>query len=315
MITPRLLPACIGLLATIAGLHAQQSAPRRDTGALNVLPVQRNVSMIVGAGGNVAAQVGNDGVLLVDTGAAAQANAVAAAVRTLTGRALHTIVNSQSAADHTGATGALVKLLGGGPQPVRVLAHDNVLVRLQKEGSSTALSLNAVITLPVTGTYDGRRDFFLNGEAVILHHAPAAHTDGDTIVYFRGSDVIAAGDVFTPDRYPAIDVSKGGTIDGEIAALNHILEIAVPARYQEGGTYVIPGHGRLCDEADVVEYRDMLTIVRDRVRSLLAKGMTLEQVKAARPSRDYDTEYSSPNGTDAGAFVEAVYRSLSNGKR
>jgi cyclase len=145
---------------------------------------------------------------------------------------------------------------------------------------------------------------------VMIHHAPAAHTDGDSLVHFRTSDVIAVGDVFNPDRYPVIDLATGGSVQGLIAALNRILEITVPARFQEGGTYVIPGHGRLSDEADVVEYRDMVTIIRDRVQNLIAKGLTWEQVKATRPSRDYDTEYDAAGGATPEAFVEAIYRSL-----
>ncbi len=127
----------------------------------------------------------------------------------------------------------------------------------------------------------------------MLYHTPAAHTDGDSLVLFRGSDVVSVGDLFTPDAYPVIDLANGGSVQGLIAGLNRILEIAVPRTYQEGGTYVIPGHGRLCDEAEVIEYRDMVTIVRDRVQDLIDKGMALEQVKTARPTRDYDTEYGA----------------------
>jgi len=138
-----------------------------------------------------------------------------------------------------------------------------------------------------------------------------AHTDGDTIVYFPRSDVISAGDIFTPGGYPFIDVANGGSVNGEIAALNHILDLAVPGHTQEGGTAVIPGHGRICDEADVVEYRDMVVIVRDRVQDLIKKGMTLEQAQAARPSRDYDAEYvTATSFVKAADFVAAVYRSL-----
>jgi len=144
----------------------------------------------------------------------------------------------------------------------------------------------------------------------VIYHAPRAHTDGDSLVHFRTSDVIAVGDVFSPDRYPVIDLATGGSVQGLIAALNHILEITVPAKFQEGGTYVIPGHGRLCDEADVVEYRDMVTIIRDRVQDLIGKGLTWEQVKAARPSRDYDSEYDGEGGSSPDAFVEAIFRSL-----
>jgi glyoxylase-like metal-dependent hydrolase (beta-lactamase superfamily II) len=199
------------------------------------------------------------------------------------------------------------------------MAHENVLRRLQEGGSGTPsaeLRINAAVTLPVTITYfTPTHDFFFNDEGVVLHHVPGAHTDGDSIVYFRRSDVIVTGDVFTPELYPVIDLQHGGSVNGVIAALNKILEITIPARYQEGGTYVIPGHGRLSDEADVVEYRDMVTIIRDRVQTMIAKKMTLQQVKAARPSRDYDTEYGAMTGFwTSEMFVEAVYRSLTNAK-
>ena len=151
----------------------------------------------------------------------------------------------------------------------------------------------------------------MNGEAIVLYHVAAAHTDGDTLVHFRGSDVVATGDVFNPDIYPVIDIAPGGTVNGTIAALNRVLEITVPAKYQEGGTYVVPGHGRICDEAEVVEYRDMVTIIRDRVADLVKKGLTLDQVKAAKPSRDYDGDYGTTSGLwTTEMFVEAVYRTI-----
>jgi glyoxylase-like metal-dependent hydrolase (beta-lactamase superfamily II) len=311
----------VPIVAAQQGGAARAQAPNLDAVTIRVLPVQRNVSMLVGAGGNITVQTGPDGVILVDTQYEPLAARVAAAVRTLSARPLHTIVNTSLDPDHIGGTGALAKTLGGGPPAVRVMAQANVLLRLQRDaapsGPVARFSLNPAIVVPVTSTYDTpSRDFFYNGEAVFLHHAPAAHTDGDTIVYFRGSDVLSTGDVFTPDRYPVIDLRNGGSVNGEIAALNQILSIAVPGRYQEGGTYIVPGHGRLCDEADVVEYRDMVTIIRDRVRDLIAKKMTLEQVKAARPTRDYDTVYGSNTGPwTTEMFVEAVYRSLADAKR
>jgi cyclase len=125
------------------------------------------------------------------------------------------------------------------------------------------------------------------------------------MVLFRRSDVVSAGDIFTPDRYPVIDIDKGGSVQGLIAALNHLLEITVPERLQDGGTRVIPGHGRICNEADVVEYRDMVTIVRDRIRDMVVKGRSLEQIKAAGPTLDYDPRYGSGE-----PFIEAVYVSL-----
>jgi glyoxylase-like metal-dependent hydrolase (beta-lactamase superfamily II) len=169
----------------------------------------------------------------------------------------------------------------------------------------------AEASLPLSEYFTPTRDFFFNGEAIVLHHVPAAHTDGDSLVFFRGSDVVSVGDLFTPGSYPVIDLQNGGSVQGLIAGLNRILEITVPAKFQEGGTYVIPGHGRLCDEAEVVEYRDMVTIVRDRIQDLIKKGMTLEKVQAARPTRDYDTEYGTNTGFwTTEMFVEAVFRSL-----
>jgi cyclase len=261
-------------------------------------------------------QVGDDGVLLVDAATAAVAPQVMTAIRTLSTKAIHTIINTHVHADHTGGNESLVKQRGtGAAQAVRVIAQqtvqDRMIAAAPAGGSSGGFRLNAVITLPINNTYDTpTKDFFLNGEPVVIYHAPAAHTDGDSLIHFRSSDVIAVGDVFSPDRYPIIDRKTGGSVQGLIAALNHILEITVPARFQEGGTYVIPGHGRLSDEADVVEYRDMVTIIRDRVQDLIGKGLTWEQVKAARPSRDYDTEYDAPGGAPPDAFVEAIYQSL-----
>jgi glyoxylase-like metal-dependent hydrolase (beta-lactamase superfamily II) len=146
----------------------------------------------------------------------------------------------------------------------------------------------------------------------MIHPAAAAHTDGDTIVFFRRSDVISAGDIFVTNGYPIVDLNRGGNIQGVIAGLNKIIELAIPADEQEGGTMVIPGHGRLCDVADVVFYQEMVTIIRNRIQDMINKGMTLEQVKAAKPTMDYDPRYGTNTGfwtTDL--FVEAVYKSLS----
>ena len=153
---------------------------------------------------------------------------------------------------------------------------------------------------------------YFNGEGIQLIHQAAAHTDGDSIVFFCKSDVVSTDDIFVPSSYPIIDLARGGGIQGIIDGLNRLIEITIPAEKQEGGTYVIPGHGRLCDQADVVEYRDMATIIRDRIQNMIRQGMTLEQVKAAKPTRDYDPQYGATTGfwtTDM--FVEAVYKSLS----
>ena len=166
------------------------------------------------------------------------------------------------------------------------------------------------ISQPGDTYFGANKDLYFNGESIQLLHQPAAHTDGDTMVHFRRSDVISAGDILDTDRYPVIDVANGGTLQGVIDGLNRLLDLAIPEHHEEGGTLIIPGHGRICDEFDVLEYRDMVTIIRDRMQDMIGKGMTLEQVKAARPTRDYDPQY----GANADTFVEAGYKSLTQTK-
>ncbi|PWU07901.1 MAG: MBL fold metallo-hydrolase, partial [Terriglobia bacterium] len=153
---------------------------------------------------------------------------------------------------------------------------------------------------------DMKLSHFFNGEGVHIIHESAAHTDGDSLVYFRGSDVISTGDIFVTGGYPNIDLARGGSINGEIEALNQILDLSIAEFRSEGGTMVIPGHGRLCDSADVAYYRDMVTVIRDRIQDMIKRDMTLEQVKASKPTLDYDPRYGSGD-----RFIEAVYRSLS----
>jgi cyclase len=293
---------------------AQPAAPAE----IHVLPVQGNVSMLVGAGGNIAVQVGKDGILLVDTGLAASADKVLAAVKEISNKGtIRYIVNTHFHADHTGANDKVAAagsaIVGGnfagqvgGASGANIVAHENTMNAMSAQKPALPFA-----SMPTDTYFTNSKDLYFNGEAVQLFHIPNAHTDGDTIVFFRRSDVIAAGDIFTPGNYPIIDLAHGGNVQGVVAGLNRIIDLTVPADKQEGGTFVIPGHGRLCDEADVVEYRDMLTIIRDRFQDMIKKGMTLEQVKAAKPTRDYDPLYGATTGfwtTDM--FVEAVYKSL-----
>jgi glyoxylase-like metal-dependent hydrolase (beta-lactamase superfamily II) len=166
-----------------------------------------------------------------------------------------------------------------------------------------------------TETYATRKYELYDGEGIQVIHMPAAHTDGDSIVYFRRSDVISAGDVFSATTYPVIDHRNGGSVEGVIAALNSIIDLTIPRDKQEGGTYVIPGHGRICDEADVVEYRDMVTIIRDRIADLIQQGKTLDATKAAHPTLDYDGRYDAPGGSwTKEQFIEAIYADLTRSK-
>ena len=296
------------LLLVLASGFVWAQAPE-----IQSLQVASNVYMLVGAGGNTTVQVGKDGVLVIDSKSEAAAPNVLAQIRKLSDKPILWLINTHLHADHTAGNEALLKIGATDPQQrPRVVAHENVLNRMvtgSQPRVAEAASLN--------DTYFGaQKDFYFNGEAVILHHMPAAHTDGDSIVHLRRSDVIATGDIFTPERYPIIDRANGGGVDGIIAALNKILELTVPEKYQEGGTFVVPGHGRLCDEADVVEYRDMVTIIRERIADAIKKGQSVEQVKAARLTRDYDTRYGATTGiwtTDM--FVEAVYAGLKGAAR
>jgi glyoxylase-like metal-dependent hydrolase (beta-lactamase superfamily II) len=153
----------------------------------------------------------------------------------------------------------------------------------------------------------------VNGEGIELDHLPNAVTDGDSLVFFRGSDVISTGAVFNSDSYPDIDVDQGGSVQGEIDALIRITDMCFPEYMSQGGTLVIPGHGHLADVADVGYYRDMLIVIRDRIRDMIDKGMTLPQIKAAKPTLDYDPLFGRSSGSTA-KLVEAVYRSLAGKK-
>jgi glyoxylase-like metal-dependent hydrolase (beta-lactamase superfamily II) len=292
----------------IAGPVRPQGAP---AAGLHLYKVQGRVWALVGGASNITVQAGEDGVLLVNTGLEAAAPEVLKAVRTVSDKPIRWIINTSIDASNTGANGALPRLSAAGPGPqARIIAHENILNRMSRAPAAGEAAIPEA-QWPNDEYYQPSKDFAFNGEAVIVYHMPAAHTDGDSIVHFRRSDVISAGGIYTPGRYPVIDREQGGSVQGVIAALNRILEITVPLKYQEGGTYVIPGQGRISDEADVVEYRDMVTIVRDNIQDYIAKGMSLEQVKAARPTREYDPEYTRSGGPSADAFIEAVYSTLS----
>jgi glyoxylase-like metal-dependent hydrolase (beta-lactamase superfamily II) len=322
--------AAVGTL-WLTGFFALAQTPDTETqkqdassARVHVLPVQGNVYMLTGAGGNITLQTGKDGLVLVDSGLAEMADQTLAAIRTVSKDPIRFIINTDADRDNVGGNAAISKVAntisdnnfiadisGSSVMPgAKIVAHLAVLNRMSSPDGDRPATPGGGWPSDEYSTKE--KKLFLNGEAVVLYHEPAAHTDGDSIVFFRRSDVISAGDLFDVDRYPVIDLQRGGSIQGIIAGLNHIIELAVPADKQEGGTYIVPGHGRLCDQADIVEYQTMLTIIRDRIQDMIGHGMTVDQVKQSKPTFDYDIHYGQTSGPwTTEMFVEAVYTSLS----
>jgi cyclase len=311
-----LLAVSLTILGTVGATTQTQNLDKVE---VHVLHVQGNVYMLVGAGGNITVQIGDDGVLLVDTSYEQMSQKVVAAIRTLSNKPIRYIINTHVHEDHIGGNAPIATLgatiaggnMGAGANTgAAIIAHENVLNRMSAPTGQQASSPSAA--WPTDTYFTKKKELFFNGEAIEIMHQPSAHTDGDSIVFFRRSDVVSAGDLFLTTTFPVIDLQRGGNIHGIVEALNHILDITIPKDKQEGGTYVIPGHGRLCDEADVLEYRDMVTIVRDRIQDMVTRGMTLAQVKAARPTLDYDGRYGAKTGSwTTDMFIDAVYRNLS----
>lgn len=311
--------------ASIAAFAVFLTASAQQTNDdIEVLRVRPNFYMIAGAGGNIAVQTGPDGAVVVDAGTLAASDRVVAAIKKLTDQPIRFIINTGPDADHVGGNGRLAKagrsIFAMGAQPVggefardmtngyaaSILAAENVLLRVSAPtGKASPLPSD---TWPTETFSESRRSIYFNREGIQILRVPAAHSDADSIVFFRASDVIATGDILDATRFPVIDVEKGGSIQGEIAALNKVIEMAVrpvPLVFVEGGTYVLPGHGRIFGQPDVVEYRDMLVIIRDVIQDQIQRGKTLEQIKVAAPAKGYESQYGS-----AGALVTAIYQGL-----
>lgn len=330
--------ACvIGLCLGLAGLDERADAQARrpawawapavpsvPAGDVQIVPVRGKVYMLVGAGGNITVHAGADEVLLVDAGLESMSDKVLAAVRTISSKPLRYIVNTSEREEHTGGNERLAA--AGSTIPFRVASDPRV-----SDGRAGMDRANVVAYLTVlhrmsapTGQQAARpegawpdntystpqKKLFINEEPVLIMHLPS-NTDGTSIVHFRTSDVVSAGDLIDLTAYPFIDVEAGGSIQAVAESLNRLIDITVPGRRSEGGTLVIPGHGRLMDQPDVAYYRDMVAIVRDRIQTMVARGMTLEQVQAARPTLDYDTRYGRDTGPwTTERFVEAAYRGM-----
>jgi glyoxylase-like metal-dependent hydrolase (beta-lactamase superfamily II) len=318
-----------GLLSPARGRPSETSkatdSEPRD-GNIRIWPIRDNVYMLLGDGANIVVQTGDQGAFVVDTGEGEFSEKVIAAIRTLSANPIQFIANTSFRREHTGGNAALGSagqdpslpgsfFLLQAPRGVTgffdnplthatMMAHANVQVRMQAAGAPAG-------AVPADTYLEDRRRKFHNGDAIELFYQPAAVTDGDSLVYFRRADVIVAGDIFSTTQFPVIDVKSGGSVQGEINALNEILNRTVYRHQGEGGTYVVPGHGYLSDEHEVLEYRDMVVIVRDRVKAMIDAGATLAQVKAARVTADYDTQYGANTGPwTTEMFVEAVFSSL-----
>ena len=309
---PLLCTASALLLAGLLG-PAQLVYPQEAGPALELLPIRGNISMLAGAGGNITVQVGNDGILLVDSGTPAMTEKVLQTLRTVSRGQVTYIVNTNDRSDHVGGNanfarmGRPLAIARAAQARVFIVGFSSMLERLSDPGAKSSV--------PAEGwpndTYSGPvKNLSFNGDGIQVFHQSAT-TDGDSIVLFRRADVIATGDVFDPTEYPIIDVKNGGSLAGVLDGLNRLRRMAIPADHMEGGTMIVPGHGRLCDVADLDIYQQMVTIVRDRLQDMIKRGMTLEQVKAARPTRDYDPIYGHNTGNwTTDMFIEAAYRSL-----
>jgi cyclase len=315
----------VGLLLC---LGVRSKAAEADNSGLDVVRVRPNFYMIAGAGGNIGVQIGSDGVVLVDAGSASTSGQVLTALRKITELPIRYIIDTGADAEHVGGNGNLSRagltiftnLLGnpalaaamtngGGAS---IMAHDSVLRRMSAPTGKTAAYPTE--SWPNEAFYQKRKTIRMNEEGIEVLYQPAAHSDADSFVFFRGSDVVAAGDILDTTRFPVIDLANGGSIQGEIDALNRLIDLAIPPTpfiYKGVGTYVIPGHGRICEQQDVVEYRDMVVIVRDVIADLIKQGKSLDEIKQASPALPYEKQYGSQTGSwTTNAFVEAIYRSL-----
>ena len=330
-IGPAATAACaFALAAIIIGSPGRPAIAQQAGTGLDLVQIRDNFWVIGGAGGNIVMQTGPHGVILVDSGTTEMADRVLATIRRVTDLPIRYVINTSMDADHVGGNetlskagltilaGALAAGAGLGDDLVTnsgaasVLAHENALTRMS---APTGQQPPVPFALWPTKTfaYD-RYSMYLNGEGIQVIHQPAAHTDGDTIVFFRRADVIATGDIIDTTRFPFIDVARGGTVQGELDALNRLMQMSIhnlPLQWTPDRTLMVPGHGHVYDKLDLLEYRDAITVVRDRVADLISQGQTLAQVKSANPALGYRSQY----GTDTGPwttdmFVEVIYNEL-----
>lgn len=305
------------------GAQVRNTVPGAPSGPeeLDVVRLRPHFYVIAGAGGNIAVQTGADGVVVVDSGRADAAARVLAAIQKATDQRISFIINTSAHSDHVGGNAQLAKAglsifaQGGGltaQEPAPIFAFEKILLRMSAPtGQASPFPVEA---WPTDTFSERRKDLYFNQEGIQIYHEPAAHSDADSVVFFRASDVVVAGEIIDTTRFPVIDLARGGSIQGEINALNHVIDLSVrplPLVFQGGGTYIVPGRGRVYDKLDVVEYRDMVVIIRDMIQDMIKRGMTLAQIKAAAPAKAYERQYGASSGpwtTDN--FVDAVYQGL-----
>ena len=311
LMTPRIVAAaltvaCIAVLVATAG-GQNQGDPFAGV-ELEIVPVAGQVHMVTrpGGGGNVGVFAGDDGVLLVDSLFAPLADRLVGAVRRVSDRPIRFLINTHVHPDHIGGNEPLAG------RDVLIFAHDNVRVRTLDRlrfprGGGRFAPQPPAGARPLV-TYNDAVSFHFNGEEVRAFLAPAAHTDGDTFVHFPGSDVLHLGDVFRTTSYPIVDVYNGGTVAGTIAALETALALAGP------DTRIIPGHGlRVVGRETLVEFLDMIHDIRDRVRTMISGGSTLQDVMAAAPTAAYDAQWGQEASWTANDFVPIVFYELGGG--
>lgn len=284
--------------------------------SLRTTHVEGPIWLISGAGANVVVSAGDNGILVVDSGSAEYSTDLLAAIRSISEGTIRYIVNTGLQADTVGGNAALraagdtftggnATQIGGVDVGAAVIGHENLMLRMVLDADyDSGLQPTETFFVP-------RFDLYFNNEPIEVIHQPNAIDDTNAIVHFRRSDVIAAGDVFRLDSWPYIDLENGGSIEGILDSLNNLVDLAVADTLSEGGTLIVPGRGRICDEGDLVRYRDMVTVIRDRIRALLERGLSLDEIKAAEPTLEYESRYGRRDDWTGEMFIEAVYRSLS----
>lgn len=282
LLARRTLIAISGFILFIPQLALGQ----QDFSNVQIIPhhVAGSVYYLEGQGGNIGLSIGDDGVVMIDDQFAPLTDRIVAAIRQLNSGTIRFLINTHVHGDHTGGNENMGRL------GVAILARDEVRVRLSAQAPAAAL--------PVL-TYSEAITIHLNGEEVHAFPVPPAHTDGDTFIHFRDSDVIHAGDVFRTTAFPVIDTNNGGTLDGTLQALGILIGTSGP------NTRIIPGHGGVSSREDVTAFRDMVLDVKARVAGMVAQGMSYQQVAAANPTAAYNDRYGDPD-----RFLRAVYTEL-----